>query len=427
VNGDDETSLTTQPTVTTTATTSSSVGVYPIAISGATATNYTIGYTAGATLTVTQAGLIITADNETKVFGDVNPTLSVTYSGFVNGDTSASLTTQPTITTTAVTGSAVGTYPITASGAVDLNYLISYVTGILTVTASTSTSDADLVNLVISNGTLNPVFSPSITSYNVTVGNNVTVENITPTSEDPLATVTVNGIVVTRGTSSGAINLLPGQNTIVTQVTAADGVTIKTYTIIVTRAGSNNATLSDLSISNGDLTPVFASNITDYGAAVENQVSSITLTPTLTDPLATVAVNGVLVANGSSSAPINLNTGNNIITVVVTAQDGITKETYTVDVYRAVAPNEIVVTNVITPNGDGKNDFWEIKDILLYPNNTVTVYDRAGRVVYSKKTYTNNWDGSYQGNPLSNETYYYLVDLGPDLAKLKGFITIIRD
>ena len=85
------------------------------------------------TLTVAQAGLTITADNQTKVYGAALPTLTASYSGFVNGDTSASLTTQPTLTTTATASSPVGPYPITASGAVGANYSISDVSGTLTI------------------------------------------------------------------------------------------------------------------------------------------------------------------------------------------------------------------------------------------------------------------------------------------------------
>ena len=71
------------------------------------------------TLTVTPAALTVTAANETKAYGAANPTLTVSYSGFVNGDTAASLTTPATASTTATAASAVGTYPITASGAVE--------------------------------------------------------------------------------------------------------------------------------------------------------------------------------------------------------------------------------------------------------------------------------------------------------------------
>ena len=57
------------------------------------------------TQTVTPAMLTITADNQTKVYGAALPTLTASYSGFVNGDTSASLTTQPTLSTTATASS----------------------------------------------------------------------------------------------------------------------------------------------------------------------------------------------------------------------------------------------------------------------------------------------------------------------------------
>ena len=70
------------------------------------------------------AALTITANNQTKVYGAALPTLTASYSGFVNGDTSASLTTQPTLSTTATAASHVAgsPYTITASGAVDTDY-----------------------------------------------------------------------------------------------------------------------------------------------------------------------------------------------------------------------------------------------------------------------------------------------------------------
>src|SRR5262249_40620378 len=129
-------------TFTTPATSGSPVGSYPITPSGQTAANYVISYVAG-TLTVTPASLIITADNQAKVYGAPLPTLTASYSGFVNGDTPSSLTPLPTLSTTATASSHVGTYPITASGAVDPNYTISYVTGTLTVTPAPLTITAD--------------------------------------------------------------------------------------------------------------------------------------------------------------------------------------------------------------------------------------------------------------------------------------------
>ena len=81
------------------------------------------------TQTVNQAPLTITANSQTKVYGAGVPTLTASYAGFVNGETSASLTTQPTLTTTATASSHVvgNPYTITAVGAADSNYSITYV------------------------------------------------------------------------------------------------------------------------------------------------------------------------------------------------------------------------------------------------------------------------------------------------------------
>ena len=133
VNGDTAATLSTAPTVTTTATTASGAGTYPITASGASSSNYAISYVNGSLL-VAPAPLTITANNQTKAVGAANPPLTVTYSGFVNGDTADALTTPPTVTTTATTTSPAGTYPITASGAASPNYTIAYVSGTLTIT-----------------------------------------------------------------------------------------------------------------------------------------------------------------------------------------------------------------------------------------------------------------------------------------------------
>ncbi|MHC5544555.1 MBG domain-containing protein, partial [Singulisphaera rosea] len=130
VNGDTSSSLTTPPSLTTTATASSHVGTYPITAAGAVDPDYTISYVSGV-LSVTPASLTVTANDATKVYGAALPALSVSYGGFVNGDTPSSLTTPPTVSTTATSSSHVGTYPVTASGAVDPDYSITYVAGTL--------------------------------------------------------------------------------------------------------------------------------------------------------------------------------------------------------------------------------------------------------------------------------------------------------
>jgi gliding motility-associated-like protein len=424
VGADNATVLSAQPVISTTALATSGAGTYPITVSGATANNYTINNVAG-TLTVIPAALTITADNQSKTLGQINPVLTVTYAGFVNGDAPANLTTAPVVSTTANTGSAVGTYPITASGAVAANYAISYVAGTLTIKPQ---ANANLANLVVNSGALSPVFVQGTAAYILTVANTVTAVNVTATTVDPNATVKINGATVLSGAASGSLPLVVGSNIITTIVTAQDGVTKITYTITVTRVPSANANLSFLAISNGTLSPIFGSAITGYTAGVANTVNTIDVTPTLADPTATLIVNGATATNGSAITISGLLAGDNNVTIVVTAQDGITKLTYTIVVHKAAPPEAITATNILSPNGDGKNDSWAIKDILLYPNNTVTVYDRGGRVVFSKKSYTNDWAGSINGSPLAEDTYYYVVDLGIPLSKpFTGFITVLRN
>ena len=104
------------------------------------------------------------------------------------------------------------------------------------------------------------------------------------------------------------------------------------YRLTKTAGISANANLTNLVLSAGVLSPPFASGTLAYSANVVSDNNTITVTPTLADPTATVAVNGgPTVASGTPSLPITLSVGNNPISVVVTAQNGTTK-TYTVNV-----------------------------------------------------------------------------------------------
>ncbi|MBP1991739.1 S-layer homology domain-containing protein [Paenibacillus eucommiae] len=99
---------------------------------------------------------------------------------------------------------------------------------------------------------------------------------------------------------------------------------------------SSNADLSGLTLSGGALSPAFASGTTDYTSSVANDVTSLTVTGSVSQSHATMTVNGIRAESGQASGAINLNVGNNLITIVVTAQNGTTK-TYEIAVTRAGA------------------------------------------------------------------------------------------
>ena len=123
-------SLTTAPTCSTTVTNSTPVGAATGAntCSGAVDGNYTFIYVPG-NVTVGKASLTITASNGTMTYGGTPPAVTPGYSAFAGTDTVASLTTQPTCTTTASAQSPAGSYPSTCSGAADPNYSFTYVAG----------------------------------------------------------------------------------------------------------------------------------------------------------------------------------------------------------------------------------------------------------------------------------------------------------
>ena len=206
----------------------------------------------------------------------------------------------------------------------------------VTVTVTpTASNDATLSGLTISAGALAPAFTSAGITYTASVGNSVTGVTVTPTANHAGATITVNTGAVTSGSASGSQSLNVGSNTITIIVTAENGDT-KTYTVTVTRV-STDATLSDLTISAGTLSPTFVSGTIAYAASVGNSVSGVTVTPTANHTGATIKVAGTTVTSGDASGSQSLNVGANAIAVEVTAQDGSTKKTYTVTVTRAAS------------------------------------------------------------------------------------------
>ena len=90
--------------------------------------------------------------------------------------------------------------------------------------------------------------------------------------------------------------------------------------------------------------------------------------------------------------------------------------------------------NVFTPNNDGINDFFVPVNLDDYPNPSVLVYNRWGKLVYSNENYQYDWDGTHfkSGNELNDGLYYYIVD--PESNKydyatnlINGYVHLIRN
>jgi gliding motility-associated-like protein len=85
-----------------------------------------------------------------------------------------------------------------------------------------------------------------------------------------------------------------------------------------------------------------------------------------------------------------------------------------------------MVSNLFTPNGDGINDNWYIEGILNFPDSEVFVYNIYGSEIYTKKGYTNDWQGTYNGSDLPDGTYFYVIRFDNSPRIVKGSIDILR-
>ncbi|MGR3914596.1 MAG: cadherin-like beta sandwich domain-containing protein [Gammaproteobacteria bacterium] len=234
----------------------------------------------------------------------------------------------------------------------------------LTVTRAKS-PDATLSALEISDGTLAPNFAPDMLpdmlSYTASVTNATTSITITATATHADAKVTVAG-----GAANSAQSLIVGDTTILIVVTAADELATKTYTLRITRAqamASSDSSLRGLSIAPGQFAETFAATTLAYTAALANSAESVTVTPMLNEPNATVTVDGSPVAAGQPSQAILL-TANvpKTILLIVTAQDAAAKTTYTLRITRAAgAPG--LPQNLMAIGGAAKlRVTWEAPD-----------------------------------------------------------------
>lgn len=81
-----------------------------------------------------------------------------------------------------------------------------------------------------------------------------------------------------------------------------------------------------------------------------------------------------------------------------------------------------------TPNNDGTLDYWIIKNIDVYPDSDVRIYDRYGKLVFSStgKDFEHGWDGTYNGNPLPSTDYWYEVDIDEIDKQYFGHFTLLR-
>ena len=86
---------------------------------------------------------------------------------------------------------------------------------------------------------------------------------------------------------------------------------------------------------------------------------------------------------------------------------------------------ELGANNLFTPNGDGKNETWEVNKVALIQGCRLVIFNRNGTQVYETRNYNNTWDGTVSGKQLPEGSYYYIIDCD-DGRTYNGPITILR-
>ncbi|WP_316819367.1 beta strand repeat-containing protein, partial [Pedobacter nyackensis] len=236
-------------------------------------------------------------------------------------------------------GSPLGNITVSSTGATDKNVAVSGTANFLptitlgTITSVSTTATSFSLPYTATTGSPNQY---SITTGTTAMSDFIAVNNATLGSS-PL-TVTLPA-TKTGGTYDFNLILKNSATGCVSSIVP--------FTLTVNPL-SSNADLSGLALSSGSLSPAFDTGTGAYTASVSNAISSITLTPTVSDATATVTIDGTVVTSGSVSESIDLDVGTNTITVLVTAQNGITIKTYTITITRAVPGPNIAVSGTLS-------------------------------------------------------------------------------
>lgn len=239
--------------------------------------------------------------------------------------------------------------------------------------STTMRTNASLKSLHLNVEGMTPTFSKNITSYYITIPNSVSSINVTAEAEDSNAKVSV----------TGNTDLKVGINKISIVVTAADSKTKKTYTVNVTKTDdpdSANANLENLAIENVVLNPEFNADITQYNASIASNHDTLNI-------LAVPQIEGATV---NIQGKDNIQFGDNVITVSVTAKDGVTIKDYIINLHKKTEEEEIQEAQLLR-NTEEQNELIEENNIttgdIIFI--TIIVVGVGGIIVVLIKKYIN--------------------------------------
>ncbi|WP_154859498.1 BspA family leucine-rich repeat surface protein [Cyclobacterium xiamenense] len=401
VNGD--TQVATEPSIATTATASSNVGIYAITLTGGEDQNYLITL-AGAELEINPAVLQVKAENKIKIFGQDDPVLTYTVTGLVSEDEAPEIL-KGDLAREA--GEVPGRYAIRQGTlTANANYLVSFSAGSLLIEAAKILVAAELGPIETAWGQ-----EPALPSK-VTV---LTRDGQLFEVDVRWDTQAVN--IFGRGTYSlrGTFDLPEG-------ITNPDETIGSVAVNVAAKPGPLDVTLSNREFA-GDETNFFI-NIGSF--AIQDPIDPIhkveLFGPGYDNPYFEINENSLF---WSSSARAE---GKTVFTIIVrvTDRDGNTLDKFFEIIRTRPTVDSIDVYDAFTPNNDGPNDRWGVPGIRFFQGARVHVFDRSGTRVFYTEDPDVRWDGTYRGKELPTGAYTWVLEVPETGEKRMGILNLFR-
>jgi len=318
---------------------------------------------------------VATTQTDNICYGGTVGTATATASGGTS-PYSYSWDTAPVQTTATATGLAAGTYTVTVT---DANGCINYAN--VTITEPTE--------III-----------TVSQFNVLCNGGV----------DGTATAVAAG---------GTGTFIYSWDTSPVQATAtASGLAAGTYTVTVTDingcVNTETVQITEPAALTLDATPADASCPDTDDGEITLDISGGT------SPYSAIWADGITTQNRTGLLQ-------GTYSVVVTDANGCA-ESLSIDVGYNISFNCLVIPQIITPNQDGHNDEWIIRNIDIYPDAEIRVFNRWGRMIYRERNILSNpWDGTFKGKLVPTDSYHYILDLNDGSQPRSGVISVIRE
>ena len=293
---------------------------------------------------------------------------------------------------------------VTLTSSAEANYLWS--TGATTASIIVSTAGSYTIRVTNANGCQ----SASSASTTVTVN----ALPVTPiiTADGP-TTICEGGNVTLTSSVGTSYFWSTGATTASINVTAAGSYTVQ----VANASGCQSATSAATEISVNVLPVATAGN---NGPVFSFKALSLTGGPEGMTTYSWIGPNGFTSNSQSPSVSTSaLEVMAGVYTLTVTNANGCSNTATT-----TVEINELPIPSVITPNNDGKNDYFVIGEISGKVD--LTIFNRWGNIEYTNSNYLNDWDGrNNKGIELPNDTYFYILKFESGKI-IKGSVLIKR-